>query len=196
MFTGLIKEIGLIKNITTNSEGKLFTIECPKLACHIKIDDSVATNGVCLTATKVSEKNYSAQAVHTTLEKSTLGKLKIGDLVNLELAMLPTDRLGGHFVQGHVNTTAKLESIVHKGDNKDITLKVPTEQMKFIIDEGSIAIDGISLTVAKVSGDRITLTIIPHTWENTNLSQKRVGDEFNIEVDMIAKYLWNFKKFS
>lgn len=196
MFTGLIKEVGVISSITNNKEGKVFTIKCPKLAPFIKIDDSIATNGVCLTATQISPNSYTAQAVHTTLEKTTLGFLKIGSPVNLELALLPTERLGGHFVQGHVNGMGKLQNITHKGENKNITLRLPHELTKFIIDEGSIAIDGISLTVAKIVNDQVTVTIIPHTWKHTNLCHKKTGDHFNIEVDMLAKYLWKFKNWS
>lgn len=195
MFTGLIKEVGSLKSIQENEEGKLFQVHCPHLASMIKIDDSVATNGVCLTAVKVDHEHYWAQAVHTTLEKSNLGELNSGDKLNLELAMLPTERLGGHFVQGHVNAVATLDSIDNTGDNYNLTFTLPLEQMKFIINEGSIAIDGISLTVANVENNQVTVTIIPHTWINTNLSSKSIGDKVNIEVDMLAKYLWNFQKY-
>lgn len=195
MFTGLIKEVGTIQEIIENEEGKIFKIQCPQLASLIKIDDSIATNGVCLTAVAVDQDSYTAQAVHTTLEKSSLGMLKVNSKTNLELAMLPTERLGGHFVQGHVNALAELIQIKNTGDNYNLTFSLPADQMKFIIDEGSIAIDGISLTVAKCHENHVTVTIIPHTWHNTNLFTKSVGDFVNIEVDMLAKYLWNFQKY-
>ena len=195
MFTGLIKEVGIIKSIEENTEGKLFQISCPHLFSQIQIDDSVATNGVCLTAVKTQDNCYWAQAVHTTLEKSSLGDLEVGSQVNLELAILPTERLGGHFVQGHVNAVAILNKVENTGDNYNLTFDLPADQMKFIINEGSIAIEGISLTVAKVEDSQVSVTIIPHTWENTNLVTKSIGDKVNIEVDMLAKYLWNFQQY-
>jgi riboflavin synthase len=195
MFTGLIKDLGKIVKIKPNSEGVEFTIET-KLASDIAIDDSVATNGVCLTATSVSENSFTAQAVHITLEKTTLGKLKQNDVVNLELALRPMDRLGGHMVQGHVGGTAKFRSVTNKGKNFELTFSINDKNLlKYMILEGSIAIEGISLTIARLDGDNLTVTIIPHTWEHTNLSHKKIGENVNIEVDMMAKYLENFMKF-
>lgn len=200
MFTGLIKDIGIIKSIIANQTGKEFVIESPKLYSEISIDDSVATNGCCLTATHIEGKTFKVQAVHVTLEKTNLGKLKLGDKVNLELALRPMDRLGGHFVQGHINGIGKIQSILQKGNNWEITINAPSDLFRYIISEGSIAIDGISLTVAKLTDHTFTVSIIPHTYENTVLHSKKIGDSVNIEVDMMAKYLENFlrhdKKFS
>lgn len=193
MFTGLIKDIGTIKRITKNAEGAEIEIET-KLTSDIQIDDSVATNGVCLTAIKISPTSFITQAVHVTLEKSNLGKLKVGSKVNLELALRPMDRLGGHFVQGHVNGVGMLKSIRPRGKNWELEFQAPENLFKYIIDEGSIAIDGISLTVAAVMQKSFVVSIIPHTFENTNLSQKKSGESVNIEVDMLAKYLENFVK--
>lgn len=195
MFTGLIKEVGKIKEIRPNSSGAEFVIYAPKLASEIQIDDSVATNGVCLTATEVYSDSFKIQAVHVTLKKSNLGSLKVGSNVNLELALRPMDRLGGHFVQGHVNGIATLKNSIQKGDNWEISFTSSKSLFKYMINEGSIAIDGISLTLAKVTDHDFTVSIIPHTYDNTNLSQKKVGDTVNIEVDMMAKYLENFMKF-
>lgn len=196
MFTGLIKDIGTIKSISKNTEGKEFVIETNKLASEIAIDDSVATNGVCLTATQIKDNTFKVQAVHVTLEKTNIGKLNIGDKVNLELALRPMDRLGGHFVQGHVNGTGKIKSIRPLGKNYEITLSAPNNLFKYMIPEGSIAIDGISLTIAKLTSDDFSVSIIPHTYENTILHSKKVGDSVNIEVDMMAKYLENFTHFA
>jgi riboflavin synthase len=196
MFTGLIKDIGTIKSISKNAEGKEFVIETNKLASEIAIDDSVATNGVCLTATQIKGNTFKVQAVHVTLEKTNIGKLNIGDKVNLELALRPVDRLGGHFVQGHVNGTGKIKSIRPLGKNYEITLSAPNNLFKYMIPEGSIAIDGISLTIAKLTSDDFSVSIIPHTYENTILHSKKVGDSVNIEVDMMAKYLENFMHFA
>lgn len=196
MFTGLIKEVGTIKQIRANAEGKVFIIEAPKIISEVGIDDSIATNGVCLTATNIKGNTFEVQAVHVTLEKTSLGKLKIADKVNLELALRPIDRLGGHFVQGHVNGVGKIQNIKPMGDNYEVTVSVPTPLTKYIITEGSIALDGISLTVARIPKDGlITVSIIPHTYEVTVLKHRSVGESINIEVDMMAKYLENFIKY-
>ncbi len=195
MFTGLIKDIGIIKAIKSNPEGKEFTIEAPKLIEEIKIDDSIATNGVCLTATQIKDKTFKVQAVHVTLEKTTTGKLTVGSKVNLELALRPMDRLGGHFVQGHVNGTGKILKIDSKGKNFDITIEAPSDLRRYMISEGSIALEGISLTISKLTSTAFSVSIIPHTWDNTILHTKKVGDYLNIEVDMMAKYLENFVGF-
>lgn len=195
MFTGLVKDIGTVVSITPNAEGKEFIIKAPKLCNEINIDDSVATNGVCLTATKIKDNTFTVQAVHVTLEKTSIGHLRPGDLVNLELALRPIDRLGGHFVQGHVNGTGKITKITSHGKNYDLTLSAPKDLFKYMILEGSIALEGISLTIAKLTSNELSVSIIPHTWENTVLHKKKVGDIINIEVDMMAKYLENFFRF-
>lgn len=196
MFTGLIKDIGIVKSIKTNSEGKEFIIQTKKLASEIQIDDSVATNGVCLTATEIKGDTFKVQAVHVTLEKTTIGKLKVNDKVNLELALRPMDRLGGHIVQGHVNGTGKVTNINARGKNYEISFTTENNLFKYMIPEGSIALEGISLTIAKLTSKEFSVSIIPHTWENTILHTKKIGDYVNIEVDMMAKYLENFMKFN
>ena len=194
MFTGLIKDIGTIKSIRKNSEGSEIDIET-MLASDIAIDDSVATNGVCLTATSVSGSIFTVQAVHVTLEKSNLGDLKQGSKVNLELALRPIDRLGGHFVQGHINGVGKFLGSKSFGKNWELEFSAPRDLFKYMIGEGSICIDGISLTIAKLKEESFVVSIIPHTLENTTLGIKSVGESVNIEVDMMAKYLENFIKF-
>lgn len=192
MFTGLIKDKGRIINVTDNLEGKIFEIET-HLISEIGIDDSVAVNGVCLTATAVNEKTFTMQAVHVTLEKTNLGDLQTGSVVNLELALKYSDRLGGHLVQGHVNATAKVSDISNRGDNYNIWYEIPNELMKYIIKEGSIALDGISLTVADVKDNLVMVTVIPHTWNETQIHNLKIGTRVNVEVDsnavMMAKYL-------
>ncbi|MFL5783149.1 MAG: riboflavin synthase [Bacteriovoracaceae bacterium] len=195
MFTGLIQETGVIKSISTNTEGKEFVIEAPNLIKEISIDDSVATNGVCLTATKISGNTFRVQAIHVTLEKTSLGYLKQGDKVNLELSLRPTDRMGGHMVQGHVNALGKIKNIEKTGETWEITVDFPKELRKYMISEGSIALDGISLTIARLKESDLTVAIIPHTLERTTLGTKKIGDFLNIEVDMIAKYIENFLRF-
>ena len=195
MFTGLIKDIGIIKSIKSNAEGKEFLIEAPILASQIAVDDSIATNGVCLTATEIVNKVFKVQAVHVTLDKTSIGTLIPGDKVNLELALRPMDRMGGHFVQGHINGLGKILNINSRGKNFEITIEAPKDLYRYMISEGSIALDGISLTIAKLTSVDFSVSIIPHTWDNTILHTKRVGDFINIEVDMMAKYLENFMSF-
>jgi riboflavin synthase len=192
MFTGLIQELGTIQSISTNAEGKEFVIKAPGLIKEIQIDDSVATNGVCLTATKISGDTFRVQAIHVTLEKTSIGSLKTGDKVNLELSLRPTDRMGGHFVQGHVNALGKIKQITKIAETWEIEVSFVKDLRKYMISEGSITLDGISLTIARLTADTLTVAIIPHTLEKTSLSSKKVGDVLNIEVDMIAKYIENF----
>lgn len=196
MFTGLIQEVGIIQSITTNAEGKEFVIRAPNLIKEIAIDDSVATNGVCLTATKIEGDTFRVQAIHMTLEKTSVGYLKSGDKVNLELSLRPQDRLGGHFVQGHVNALGKIVKIAKIGNNWEVEISFPKELRKYMISEGSICLDGISLTIARLTDSTLTVAIIPHTLEKTSLSAKKVEDVVNIEVDMLAKYIENFLRFN
>ncbi len=196
MFTGLIQEIGTVESITSNAEGKEFIISAPGLIKDINIDDSVATNGVCLTATKIKGDTFKVQVIHMTLEKTSLGYLKSQDKVNLELSLRPQDRLGGHFVQGHVNALGKIKKIEMTGDNWEIEVSFPRDLRKYMISEGSIALDGISLTIARLTDQLLTVAIIPHTLEKTSLSFKKVGDVLNLEVDMVAKYIENFLRFN
>jgi riboflavin synthase len=189
MFTGLIKEIGEIKSVVTNPEGKLLGIKSRELIKEIAIDDSVCVNGACQTVVKVKGDIFYVQAVHVTLEKTTFGSLKPGNPVNLELSLRPMDRLGGHFVSGHVNGTGQITKVLSQGKNWLITVKYPKELEKYIIQEGSIAIEGISLTVAYLKKGEMTVSIIPHTYEKTTLGSKKVGDKVNLEVDLLAKYI-------
>lgn len=195
MFTGLIQDMGSIISVVPNAEGKEFIIKTPALIKDIQVDDSVATNGVCLTATEVKGDTFKAQAIHMTLQKTSLGALKANDKVNLELSLRPQDRLGGHYVQGHVNALGEIKSITQKGKNWEIEVAFPEELRKYMISEGSIALDGISLTIAKLGPSTLTVAIIPHTLEKTTLGLKKVGDGLNIEVDMMAKYVENFLRF-
>ena len=192
MFTGLIQEVGVIQSITTNPEGREFIIKAPNLIKEIEVNDSVATNGVCLTATAVGMDTFKVQAIHMTLEKTSIGKLKLQDKVNLELSLRPTDRLGGHFVQGHVNGLGQIKEISKIGQNWEIEVSFPQNLRKYMILEGSITLDGISLTIARLTPTTLTVAIIPHTLEKTSLPHKKVGDVLNLEVDMIAKYIENF----
>lgn len=196
MFTGLIQEVGTIESIEENTEGRVFVIHAPHLTKDMKIDDSIATNGVCLTATKIEEDKFRVQAIHITLEKTSLGSLTKGSQVNLEPSLRLMDKLGGHMVQGHVNGKGEILEIGKTGENWNIKISLPSELRKYMILEGSIALDGISLTIARLNDEDLTVSIIPHTLEKTSLFSKKIGDDLNIEVDMVAKYIENFLRLN
>lgn len=191
MFTGLVKEIGRVVSALPNKEGKELAIASSTLVKQVEIDDSVAVNGVCQTVTRIENDKFFVQAVHTSLEKTTLGALRSGDEVNLELALTLQDRLGGHIVQGHVNDVGRIVGITSIGNNYLVSIQLSNENVKYVVKEGSITIDGISLTVAEFDRNAAvaTVSIIPHTWENTILRNKKVGSNVNIEVDILAKYV-------
>lgn len=189
MFTGLVKEIGKIQKIASNKEGKELTISSKVLIKEMGIDDSVSVNGCCQTVTRLDDHTFTVQAVHVTLEKTTFGSLKEGDEVNLELALRLSDRLGGHLVQGHVNGVGTIRSIEKTGKNYQIRVSEPEALSKYIVKEGSIAIEGISLTVARRTSNDFEVSIIPHTMDHTILRNKKVGDKVNLEIDILAKYV-------
>ncbi len=195
MFTGLIKEVGKVVSVNPNNEGAELEIHCPHLIDQIKVDDSVAVNGTCLTATKINTDSFITQAVHVTLEKTNTGNLQQGSSVNLELALKATDHLGGHFVQGHVNTVETLQEINKRGKNWEFQFSLSSDYRRYFISEGSVAVNGVSLTVAALTDDSFTVSIIPHTYENTTFQDLRIGDAVNIEVDVLAKYVENFMRY-
>jgi riboflavin synthase len=181
-----------VESIADNESGRAFSFYTPQIVDEIKVDDSIAINGVCLTATEITKNGFKAQAVHITLEKTNLGLLQVDEKVNVELSMRFSDRVGGHLVQGHVNDVAILSSIQKLGENYELWFQTPKELSRFLIKEGSVALDGISLTIADVKDDKFLVTIIPHTWEKTQLHIRSVGDKINIEVDMQARMIANY----
>lgn len=189
MFTGLVEEVGEIKSIQPIAGGKKLFITARIIIDDLAVDDSIAVNGVCLTAIDHSDEGFWVEAVAETLEKTTLGRVSSGIKVNLERAVRLQDRLGGHLVQGHVNGMSKISRIDKLGDNYALDILVDKTLGKYMILEGSIALDGISLTIARLSGLQVGINIIPHTWANTNLKFLKVGDYINTEVDVIAKYV-------
>lgn len=189
MFTGLIEEIGKISSITAIAGGKRLKISASKILGDLKVDDSVAVNGICLTATNVDNTGFTCEAVGVTLTKTTLQNFFVNEEVNLERAVRLADRLGGHLVQGHVNGIGSVKNISKLGDNYFVELIIPDELKKYLVEEGSIAVDGISLTIAKLENSTCGLSIIPHTWNNTIIKNKRTGSKVNIETDVIAKYV-------
>ena len=193
MFTGLIKEIGIIKSITKIQEGLEISVYSKTLIGDILVDDSIAINGACQTAISITSDSFTVQAVHTTLEKTNLGSLKVGEEVNLELALRLSDRLGGHLVQGHINDVAPIQKIDTIGDNFLISIKIPSDLLRYIVKEGSITINGISLTVSDVDKNQllIKVSVIPHTYYQTILKNLKIGSKINIEVDILGKYVEN-----
>ena len=191
MFTGIIEEIGIVQEITRIGGGQVFKIEAERVLEDLSPDDSVAVNGVCLTATDVIKPSFRVTAVDETLKKTTLTNLRVGESVNLERALQLGDRLGGHLVQGHVDSTAKILSVQKKGAGFAMEIAVPSQLMKYIIDKGSVCIDGISLTVAGITSRSVQIAVIPHTVNNTTLKTIQVGTEVNVEVDLLAKYVEN-----
>ncbi|MGK9476696.1 riboflavin synthase [Melioribacter sp. OK-6-Me] len=189
MFSGIIEEIGCIEKIEKIENGIKFSTKCNLIFEDLKLGDSVAVDGVCLTVTSIDNKIFTVEAVGETLFKTTLGKIKSGDYVNLERAIRYNERIGGHLVQGHVNHRGKIRSIIPKGENYLLEISYPYELKKYFIKEGSVAINGISLTIAQLYDEYLVISVIPYTWEHTTLKFKKTGDLVNIEVDLIAKYV-------
>lgn len=190
MFTGLIETVGEVREIEMRPTGARLRIGSALVTEDAKEGDSICVNGVCLTALDLREASFVADLAPETLKRTNLGELKVGDAVNLERSLLPTARLGGHILQGHVDGVGQIVELRELGEgNWWITVEVPEELERYLVFKGSIAIDGISLTVAAVEGRRVSVTLIPHTWTHTNLSRRKVGDRVNLETDVIAKYV-------
>ena len=189
MFTGIIEEIGKIQDTKPIAGGYSLKIEAKKILNDISVNDSICIDGVCLTATKLEDSAFWVDAVGATLEKSTFSKIKTSQPVNLERSLRLNDRLGGHLVQGHINGIGTLSEIEKLGKNYLVKISVPEELEKYLIKEGSIAINGISLTIADVIDNKVSISIIPHTWQNTTLKFMQQNDIVNLEIDILAKYV-------
>jgi riboflavin synthase len=191
MFTGLIGELGKVVDIERGNESAIFTIQAPLLISQIKVGDSISVNGVCLTATSVKESSFSADVMIQTLKITSLAKLEIGSPVNLELAAQIDARMGGHIVQGHIDGVAHVVGLTPGDKWARFEITVPQDLGKYIVNQGSIALDGISLTVGEINdgNNQVTVWLIPETLERTNLSTKKAGDLINVEVDVLAKYV-------
>jgi riboflavin synthase len=188
MFTGLIKEVGSIQHIEHNDSGLKLTVQAKLFANKLHIGDSVAINGVCLTIIELNNEQAQFQVIHTTLDKSNISSLKISSPVNLEPALRLGDSLGGHWVQGHINAQTKVEHITAQGQNYVVTFSLAENLNPYFIEEGSVTIDGVSLTVAYLTPQNFSVSIIPHTWTETLFHHYQIGTSVNIEVDAIAKY--------
>ena len=189
MFTGIIEEVGMIKNVKRGVHSSVLTILANDILPGTKIGDSIAVNGVCLTVTTIGDHSFMADVMHETLNRSSLGSLTPGSHVNLERAMAADGRFGGHIVAGHIDGTGKITEI-RKDDNAIwYTIHAPKQILRYVIEKGSIAIDGISLTVASLSEKDFQVSIIPHTSGHTILAEKKIGDIVNLENDCIGKYV-------
>lgn len=189
MFTGIIEEYTEIKKIEKTATGLRFTIGAEAVMDDLKTGHSIAVNGVCLTVIHCENNSFTLDIVQETLDKSNLGELKEGGQVNLERALLVSDRLGGHILQGHVETLGVILEKEEEGESSLITVGLDPEWMRYCIPKGSIALDGISLTIASVAENIIKIALIPHTLKNTTLGQKEASDTLNVETDIIGKYI-------
>ena len=191
MFTGLIGELGSITAIEKGESSAVFTINAPQLISEIAVGDSVSVNGVCLTATSISGTTFTADVMIQTLSLTSLSQVSVDSPVNLELAAQLNSRLGGHMVQGHVDGVAKVVGLTPGDKWAQFDITVPAHLAKYIVNQGSICLDGVSLTVGSIddSNNVVTVWLIPETLENTNLSSKNAGDLVNVEVDVLAKYV-------
>lgn len=189
MFTGIIEEIGVIRESVKSDKQAFITVECKKILDGSKTGDSIAIDGVCQTVTAIDKNSFSVQISSETLDVTNFSKLKTGSKVNLERALTLNSRLGGHIVTGHIDGLAKVKNIQKKSGFYDIKFEFEKDLLKYVAKKGSVTLNGVSLTVANVVSNEFSVAIIPHTFENTNLNCLKTGDFVNIEVDILAKYV-------
>ncbi len=188
MFTGLIADLGSVAAVEHDGEGATLRVRTP-LAGALSAGDSIAVAGVCLTATRVAEQEFEAQAIRETLARSTLGALSPGDPVNLELALRADGRLGGHFVQGHVDGVGTVAEVRAEGSSRVLGIDVDADLLSFVVEKGSVTVDGVSLTVSALRAGGFEVSLIPETLERTTLGRAAVGEPVNLEVDILAKHV-------
>ena len=188
MFTGLVADLGRIADVQRSADGARVRVET-QLAADLHEGDSVAVNGVCLTATGVGDGAFQAEVMNETLQRSSLRDVQAGTEVNLELPLRATDRLGGHVMQGHVDGLGTIAGVQDDGFSRRVTVSAPQKLMRYVVEKGSVAVDGVSLTVADLDHSSFTVSLIPETQERTNLGQVEVGTRVNLEVDVLAKYV-------
>ena len=189
MFTGIIEEVGAVKQITHGQHSEVLNIQARTVLENTKIGDSIAVNGICLTVTRLFADSFSADVMHETLNRSSLAGLMVGSRVNLERAMAADGRFGGHIVSGHIDGTGVIRSLIREENAIWVSIGTSPQILHLIVEKGSICIDGISLTVAKVEEEGFQVSVIPHTGEETTLLEKVPGDSVNLENDVIAKYV-------
>jgi riboflavin synthase len=188
VFTGLVQDLGLLDAVDATGDGARLRLRTA-LAAEVREGDSVAVNGVCLTATAVDADGFAADVMHETLRRSSLAQAAPGGRVNLELPLRASDRLGGHVVQGHVDGVGRVAAVREEGFARVVTVAAPPELLRYVVEKGSIAVDGVSLTVARLDDDGFDVSLIPETLERTTLGAAAPGDTVNLEVDVLAKYV-------
>jgi riboflavin synthase len=188
MFTGLVQDNGAVTAVDATDDGARIVVRTA-LTAEISDGDSVAVNGVCLTATAVDDGTFSADAMHETLRRTSLGELRAGSPVNLELALRADGRLGGHIMQGHVDATGTIDGVREDGFSRVVTIATPSDLLRYVVEKGSIAVDGVSLTVSRVDERTLDVSLIPETLERTTLGAAEPGRTVNLEVDIVAKYV-------
>ena len=196
IFTGIVEETGKIESVANGNKSAIITIIADKVLKGTKIGDSIAVNGVCLTVTSISGNKFTADVMAETIRRSSLGTLKHGSKVNLERAMAADGRFGGHIVSGHIDGTGVIRSLEREDNAVWVEIETPDKLLKYIVEKGSIAIDGISLTVAKLTDDSFSVSVIPHTGEETTLLAKKPGDIVNLENDIVGKYVERLMNFN
>ncbi|MDO4183217.1 MAG: riboflavin synthase [Coriobacteriia bacterium] len=189
MFTGIVEELGTVKDIRRGTHSAMLCVSATRVLEDAQVGDSIAVNGVCLTVTQLTPSQFSADVMHETLNRSSLGTLRAGSPVNLERAMAANGRFGGHIVSGHIDATGTIQRIWSDDNAVWYTVSAPAAVLRYVVEKGSVALDGISLTVAQVAQNGFSVSVIPHTQQVTNLATKQVGDRINIETDIIGKYV-------
>ena len=189
MFTGLVEETGTISGIIKNADGLELRIKASKVRSDLKVNGSISCSGICLTVTNLEEDYFNVQLVNETLDRTNAKLWKVGDLINLERALLPTSRMGGHIVQGHIDTISKVKKIIINEKSAVWEFKLNNKIKKYIVEKGSICLDGISLTIANKFENSFSVALIPHTISVTSWKEKKIGDFINVEVDILGKYL-------
>ncbi len=192
MFTGIIEETGIVQSLRIAAAGAALCVEAQRISPELKIGDSVAVNGVCLTVVDIDDRSFSCELSTETLSRTTLGRARPGTIVNLERPLAVGDRMGGHIVQGHVDGVGKLAASIPTGDGVEMEFSLPEGFDRYLVTKGSVAVDGISLTIAQLKADAFTVAIIPLTYRVTNLRHLRSGNEVNLEADVLAKYFERF----
>ena len=189
MFTGIVEEAGVVQAVTRRGKGWSLEVEGGSMIAGVKVGDSVAVNGCCLTVTEVRGKRLTFDLLDETKQKTNLQSAKVGSRVNLESSLKADGKLGGHFVSGHIDGTAQITKWVRSGEDWELEAEVPPGMERYLVPKGCVALDGISLTIGKVEGQRFNVWIIPHTYEVTTLRERKEGDKVNLECDLLAKYV-------
>jgi len=189
VFTGIVRELGRVASVDGGVEGLRLVLDAPRTAAGADVGDSVSVNGCCLTVEEAGNESITMHAVPETLSRTTLGTLRAGDGVNLELAVRAGEPLGGHYVQGHVDAVGRVQSVEAEGEGLRVFVEAPEAVLRYCVEKGAIAVDGVSLTVAELADDAFAVALVPHTLEATTLSTLVPGQEVNLEADVLAKYV-------